>query len=400
MIAIKLIARVHAANYLPNYDFVLMTCQKPWREPSREEMEKVASWFESIFPDESLRKAYISILKSGLTGKRFEYFFVATGDGCNGKGLLNEHFIYLLDINGYAVIGHLDLLTSKLKSGANTEARSLHKKRFVRFSEPCPGSDAPGESIRLSNVNELTGNEQLKARTLHDKDDDTQLHSTSLLECNDPPACVGDKGNSSQRRWRFIPFVTKFTDDPSEIAKDPVKYRPKDETLKDVEAKKRFYCALFKYLTTAEGVWEPDMCLDDFMPDITKQIAKEYLMKNDELSSWFLDQYEERKEVDRTGNIVNFVTVKEVMKVYQGQPIFLDMKSADRRKFNEKKFKEEIEKNPILRPFFREAKKVKVQTEEGGKYKYNTQHGLIHFRRKQDVDEEYDEYPPGKRFCQ
>ena len=136
------------------------------------------------------------------------------------------------------------------------------------------------------------------------------------------------------------------------------------------------------------------------MPDITKQIAKEYLMKNDELSSWFLDQYEERKEVDRTGNIVNFVTVKEVMKVYQGQPIFLDMKSADRRKFNEKKFKEEIEKNPILRPFFREAKKVKVQTEEGGKYKYNAQHGLIHFRRKQDVDEEYDEYPPGKRFCQ
>ena len=97
-------------------------------------MAKVASWFESIFPDPSLRRAYISILKSGLSGKRFEYFFVATGDGCNGKGLLNEHFIYLLDLNGYAVIGHLDLLTSRIKSGANTEARSLHKKRFVRYS--------------------------------------------------------------------------------------------------------------------------------------------------------------------------------------------------------------------------------------------------------------------------
>ena len=118
------------------------------------------------------------------------------------------------------------------------------------------------EAIRLSNVNELTGNEQLKARTLHEKDDDTRLHSTSLLECNDPPACVGDKGNSSQRRWRFIPFVTKFTDDPAELKADPAKYRPKDETLKDDDAKKRHYCAFFKYLVTTctQDVWEPDAC--------------------------------------------------------------------------------------------------------------------------------------------
>ena len=146
------------------FDYLLMSCQKPWREPTAAEMDKVASWFESIFPDPELRRAYISILKSGLSGKRFEYFFVATGDGCNGKGLLNEHFIYLLDLNGYAAIGHLDLLTKPIKSGANSEARSLHKKRFVRYSEPNPGEQM--EAVRLSNVNELTGNEQLKKVTL------------------------------------------------------------------------------------------------------------------------------------------------------------------------------------------------------------------------------------------
>ena len=214
-------------------------------------MDKVASWFESIFPDPELRRGYISVLKSGLSGKRFEYFFVATGDGCNGKGLLNEHFIYLLGLDGYAAIGHLDLLTKPIKSGANSEARSLHKKRFVRYSEPNPGEQM--EAVRLtSNVNELTGNEQLKARTLHEKDDDTRLHATSLLECNDPPNCVGDKGNSSQRRWRFIPFVTKFTDDAAELRSDPIKYRPKDESLKDESAKQQHYCAFFKYLVSAE----------------------------------------------------------------------------------------------------------------------------------------------------
>ena len=57
-------------------------------------------------------------------------------------------------------------------------------------------------------------------------------YSTSLLECNEPPHCTGDKGNSSQRRWRFIPFVTKFTDDAAELRSDPIKFRPKDETVK------------------------------------------------------------------------------------------------------------------------------------------------------------------------
>ena len=92
--------------------------------------------------------------------------------------MLNEHFLYLLDLNGYAVIGHLDLLTSKIKSGANSEASSLHKKRFVRYSEPNPGEKM--EAVRLSNVNELTGNEQLKARTLHEKDDAARFDSKGL----------------------------------------------------------------------------------------------------------------------------------------------------------------------------------------------------------------------------
>ena len=70
-------------------------------------------------------------------------------------------------------------------------------------------------------------------------------------------------------------------------------------------------------------MWEPDACLDDFMPEVTKQRAKEYLMKNDELSSWFLDQYKESEKIDAAGNVVNFLTVKDILARYQSQPIFL-----------------------------------------------------------------------------
>ena len=370
------------------YDYLLMSCQKPWREPNAAEMAKVASWFESIFPDPELRRAYISILKSGTSGKRFEYFFVATGDGCNGKGLLNEHFIYLLDLNGYAVIGHLDLLTRPIKSGANSEARSLHKKRFVRYSEPNSGEKM--EAVRLSNVNELTGNEQINARTGHDfsaSGADTRMHATSLLECNEPPHCVGDKGNSSQRRWRFIPFVTKFTDDATELRSDPIKFRPKDESLKDDDAKKQHFCAFFKYLITAENVWAPNHCLDDFMPEVTKRLAKEYLAKNDELSAWFLEEYEEEKKIDAGGFIVNFVSLKDVKELYVSQPIFTSMRKEDQRKFSTKKLKEDLEKNILLKTYFKPAMKVRLASSK----KLNTKEGVIHFKRRVDHDEGDDE---------
>ena len=60
------------------YDYLLMSCQKPWREPTAEQMANVKRWYEDIQPDEGMRKALISIHKSGLTGLLFQYFFVLT----------------------------------------------------------------------------------------------------------------------------------------------------------------------------------------------------------------------------------------------------------------------------------------------------------------------------------
>ena len=376
------------------YDYLLMSCKKPWREPTVAEIAKVASWFDAIFPDEAMRRAYISILKSGMSGERFEYFFVATGGGRNGKGLLNEHFMHLLDMNGYAVVGHLDLLTKPIKSGANSEARSLHKKRFVRFSEPNP--EEAGEAIRLSNVNELTGNEQLNARTGHDFSalgSDTRLHATDVLECNDLPNCKGDKGDCSQERWRLIPFTTKFTDDKTELASDPVRFRPKDPTLKSPDAKKQHYCALFKYLITAEGVWEPGTSLDAYMPERTKTMAREYLAKNDELSTWFLDQYEEENKVDAGGGVVNFVPIKEITALYQSMPIYMSMRKEDQRRFNTKKLKEDLEKNMLLKRYFKPAMKVRLASTK----KPNTREGIIHFKRKLEHDDDDDGVPAAQR---
>ena len=280
--------------------------------------------------------------------------------------------------------------SAALESGANSEARSLHKKRFVRFSEPNP--EEAGEAIRLSNVNELTGNEQLNARTGHDFSalgSDTRLHSTNVLECNDPPNCRGDKGDCSQERWRFIHFPTKFTDDQTELKSDPIRFRPKDPTLKSPEAKKQHYCALFKYLVQYQDAWEPGTSLDAYMPEKTKTMAKEYLAKNDELSTWFLDQYEEENKVDAGGGVVNFVPIREIKALYESQPIYTSMRKEDQRRFNTKKLKDDLEKNVLLKKYFKPAMKVKLAATK----KLNTKEGLIHFKRKCDWDDDDEDAP-------
>ena len=77
----------------------------------------------------------------------------------------------------------------------------------------------------------------------------------------------------------------------------------------------------------------------------------EYLAKNDELSAWFLEEYEEEKKIDAGGFIVNFVSLKDVKELYVSQPIFTSMRKEDQRKFSTKKLKEDFEKNILLKTY-------------------------------------------------
>jgi phage/plasmid-associated DNA primase len=383
--------------FVPNkHDYLLMSCQKPWREPTAQQMANVKKWYTDIQPNEAMRKALLSIHKSGLSGQQFQYFFVLTGGGGNGKDFLGDQFKHLLDEtpNGYAAKGHLDLLTKPPKSGPNPEARSLHKKRYVRFAEPNPGQKM--EAIRLSNVNELTGCDSIVARNCHSNDTDTHLHNTSAFECNEPPACIGDKGNSAQRRWRWIEFPTTFTADERDLAADPTKFKRIDPKLDNKDFVKGHYCALFKYLVTAEGVWEPGKSLDDYLPKETKAMAKEYLTQNDELSTWFLNLFEQEVKTDGKGHVANFVSLKDVVHEYKEHDIYKCMKAEDKRTFGPKKLKAEFEKNIVLKRSFVQAKKVKLAP--GGKY--NTQEGLLHYKRKRDDGDEGDGGgPSGHQPC-
>ena len=126
---------------------------------------------------------------------------------------------------------------------------------------------------------------------------------------------------------------------------------------------------------------------------MTKRLAKEYLAKNDELSAWFLEEFEECSPEERTdggGFINHFVSLKEIKALYVSQPIYTSMKKDDQRKFSTQKLKEDFEKNILLKSFFKPALKVKLASSK----KYNNKEGLIHFKRRVDHG---DEDPPAAK---
>ena len=266
--------RLGAFVPISKFDYCQMNCGKPWIEPTQAQRDKVAALFESILPKEDMRRGYVSVLKSGFSGTRPEHFTLANGGGRNGKGVLNENAVNCA--GHYAYEGNLCLLTQALKGGPNPELANLHRRRLCIFSEP---EDGVGEPLRLSNIKKLTGCDEVNARACHSNVTKTELHATSLMECNKQPKINGEKGEASVERVRLFPFEMTFTDDAEKLRANPDTYRPKDESLKTPEFKEAHRCAFFEHIVQNGGD-------APYFPPETKALGTKYLAENDDLSLW------------------------------------------------------------------------------------------------------------------
>lgn len=310
--------------YINKFDYILTTSGNDYIEPTQEQTDKINKIFCDIFPNPDYRKSYISILKSGLTGFRIEKFIIATGGGRNGKGVINDFYQHLL--GDYYGILHLSLLTKEFKSGANTELRNIHKKRFIKATEPDSGSN---EKLRMSNIKALTGESNLKARGLYENNFDIQIDATQILECNKLPFISMDGNEAEKQRMVIIPFETTFTEDKEDIANDPIKYKPQDPKLKTTEFKDEYISALFKYIVDSH------VGLSVYIPDACKKLAVSWMLDKDDFVGWFLEHYKEDDEA--------IISVKELFRDFKYSSFFMSMSKAQQRQNNEKNFKEMLQ---------------------------------------------------------
>ena len=371
-----------AGTFKPHFkfDYMLRNCGREWREPTAEQVGQINSLLESIQPNEDSRKALLSVQRTCLTGIRPELFIIFTGGGRNGKGVVVELMQFLL--GGYSQSGHLTLLTKPMKSGPNTELRELHKKRSVVWSEP---EEDAIEALRLSSIKMITGNENQNGRGLYNDNSATRIFATCILECNTPPAIMGDKGESARERICFVDFPMTFTNDPEKLAANPATYRPLDTRFKGTSFKEEHYCAYFKLLISTPLL--SDLNIDEvYITEDSRFKAGVYLDNNDFMPAWVTENYTKLQMQERPRA---FVSIKELYAGFKASDKFDHLSKAQKRSFNESKFRYAVAKSQAYKFRYRETQKVKVPGMFNGGY--NGRDGIVDIFKNDDDFEPVDD---------
>jgi phage/plasmid-associated DNA primase len=298
-----------------------------------------------ILPVESVKHYILSVFATGLTGVQIENIFIYTGDGGNGKSLLNLLFLDTLG-NQYGYNLPSIILQSALKTGANPELANLHKKRYVVAQEP-----DHNKKICMSAVKEITGGKKINARALYSSKMDVLLCLSLCIECNQKPL-LDEVLDAVIRRLRVVPFITKSVEQAEYDAlpeDERVNVNVKNTYYKSIEFQEKFKQAFFEILKPYAKAFYENNCE---LPDVPAECAKEnrdYLAVSDDLFSWFNDVFEPLQKEELGGNTDKPIPLTDIYKSFSNGEFYLSLPKIEKRKYNRKGFLETFEKNIFLR---------------------------------------------------
>ena len=346
-------------------DYILANCDRDYIEPTPEADEYIETLFKQIFVDEEKRKCCLSILHTGLSGYRQEKFIVYNGEGRNGKGVINEFMKYLMG-NKYFYRPPISSITKQKEGDSNQGLRGMHKMRYMVYSEPEEKSSKGDNATNLKTnlIKEITGNESINARGIYEKDTETKMNGTIVIECNKKPSLKGEKDHAIKERIVILEFESSFQDmnDPAgkaKVDKDLIAFEETgkkiynfagDPKIKNEDNLKKYYCAFFKHIITK------NKNLQLYLPPCTRMAAMEWLQSEDEFSEWFQEFYEPTELNTTKGAINDFIPAKEVFKKWSYH--LQGANKKEKRAKNEKSFKNDLKKNILTQDFYREIKQA------------------------------------------
>ena len=319
-------------------DYITMRSGYDYEPPTDEQVKTISDIFDTVFPDDEMKKTYISILRTGLTGHRQEKLFMANGGGRNGKGLINELMMDAVGSYGHKL--HISVLTEKIKSGANPEVNNLHHKRWVVANEP-----NDNESILAGNIKRLTGDDVIDARGLYSSNGKVKLALTLVLELNKMINLQGRVDDAIVERLVGVRFPCFFTDDQQELENNP-NAKEGNAFYKKHEFRIVFKHALFKFLL--------DTPKKLYVCQKAKNDTREYLLDNDDMYNWFIDNYE------KTDDKTMFLKLKTVYTCWKVSDLYNNMNRANKRKANMKNFKQDhiIDNNELKKYYVENSSRM------------------------------------------
>jgi phage/plasmid-associated DNA primase len=325
-------------------DYITMDTTYPYVEPTECEMEYIKNLIIKIFPNPEIRKSYLSIMYSCLLGYTKDKFVIANGSGGNGKGVINELLMYTL--GEYAFEGSVGTLVEKMKTGgASPEIAGMNNKRLIRFKEP-----NATDKIKLGNLKQLCDNDSINARFNYSNSTKTLLKGTLILENNKRLKFDGTPDEAEARRFMDIHFESTFTSDLELLAK----YKRQgltnvfeaEEGLKTMEFKKKYSCALFKYL-----IMEAPRKI--YTAREVKERTNEYIEANNDLFCWFKDCF-----IEQQGD---YLKIKDIYDLYKVSDDWEAIPRRDRPKLKE--FKDNITTNKHIKMYYKDRHKISQKTD-------------------------------------
>ena len=263
---------------ITKYDYVSRNTGYEWRDPTKEETDKIKFLIKDIQPDEEIHKCLMSIMREGLYGRLMEKFIIWAGKGRNGKGLIHELLAFALGM--YFEEGKPTILTEKDKGGSNPEVANLGFKRMMITSEPsCEGT------LQVDVIKRLTGNQLLNARFNHSNEVRVHNMCCYIIEENEMPEFTkGGNSNAMTERTLKITFPKQFTSDESKIKSNPKLFFKEDLKYKEAAFKMEHRYALFQHLLTfdVDGL---------YIPDNIREQTQILLRDNDPIYNFIMSHY-------------------------------------------------------------------------------------------------------------
>ena len=328
-------------------DYILTTCRYDYELSSPHNLNELSELINQIFPDEEIKKTYISFMSTSLFGIPIEKFIIANGSGGNGKGVLNELLVETL--GDYSYTAPNDLLLNSIKSGNNPAVASMNNKRLVIYREP----DSENQKLCGASIKEITGGSQINARMNYSNDTKTRLRATHILECNKKPKIDGRKDDSIERRLVDIPFKSTFTNKQELLDQDLPYVFKANIYYKSDEFKKKFKSTLFDYLIQYIKD-EPDVCNNPYTCKEVLQRTKEYIQDSDDLYSILSES------IENTNCKTDYVSCKDLYNIYKSSEFFYNLSKKQKREQNYKWFRLELVSNNNYKIYYRDIYKPKI----------------------------------------
>ena len=241
--------------------------------------EGIMAMLKSIMPTDEMVEALLQALSSSLYGyNRYERFYVLSGKGGNGKGLIAD--ILKRVLGGYFIIVPSSIITKSndKKDSACPALAKCKGKRFLLVEEP-----EATDRLQVGLIKDMTGGGTIVARELYKNPIRFVVAGVLYVNTNGIPLANKVDGGY-KRRTRVLRFPYNFVAEPTLPHHKKVDYALKDVWAVSDEWRTEFLFILLeahKRLRAKGSLLEPKQMMeatDEYMDD--NNPVKGWLMAN------------------------------------------------------------------------------------------------------------------------